>query len=228
MRLLFDCDTIIYKGLYAVDGYYGGLRACDNIVYRVLDKWGEGWEPSFFLSGPDNFRKKIYPLYKANRVNRPQYLHDARKYFMKYWGAVFSVGLEADDMLAMNYGEDSVLVVQDKDYYQLDGATLYDPFKDVVTKIDDGAFFFFRQMLTGDKSDNIPGLKNPAKSHFKEPPNFTDVTATELLNSKQNFKEAVQQLYKDQFGDDWQSIYDRNAQLLFLKRSLNCNYNDYY
>jgi len=230
VRLLVDLDGVLYKGLFAVEGYYRGVKACENILERIMDRW-DTREISLFLSGPENFRKKIDPSYKANRVSasKPQYLHDAREYFIKYWGAIFSFGLEADDLIAMNHDEDCIICSVDKDFFQLP-ATIYDPFKDQVHVINNPEFFFYRQCLTGDKVDNIPGIKNPYKSHWTSPPNFSEATAAEVLEgkSKEEMREVVQNMYKLQYGDDWYVRYDTNLQLLFLKRALDSTYNEYF
>lgn len=230
VRLLIDFDGILYRGLFAVEGYYKGVRACENILEKIMDRWGTR-DVSLFLSGSENFRKKIDPLYKANRKSdsRPQYLYEAREYFIKYWGALFSIDLEADDLIAMNYSDDCIICSVDKDFFQLP-ATIYDHVKDQVTRIDNPEFFFYRQCLTGDKVDNIPGIKNPHKSHWTNPPNFSEATATEVLEgkSKEEMKEVVQNMYQLQYGEGWYVRYDTNLQLLFLKRSMDSTYNEYF
>jgi len=137
---------------------------------------------------------------------------------------------EADDLIAMNHSVDSTVVVtNDKDMFQL-GGNILNPFTDTLYYIDNPEFHFYKQLLTGDTSDNIPGIGNPEKKHHKNPPNFTEKTASELLKdlSKDDMRTMVQDLYFQQFGNDWVNEYERNAKLLFLKRSPEANYYDYF
>lgn len=231
MTALIDLDAILYRGLFGAkeDNYYRQLTNCEKWLENINDRLSPE-RSLLFLSSNHNFRYGIYAAYKANRDSeRPVYLHDARKYFIKYWGAALQKGLEADDLIAMNHNEETIAVTNDKDMMQLKG-NLYNPFTNTLYYIDNPEFHFYKQMCTGDRIDNVPGIKNPAKLHYKNPPNFTEDTATELLKdlSKEEMRAKVQDLYFNQFGDDWYHIYERNAKLLFLKRSEDSEYWHYF
>lgn len=232
MTALIDMDAVLYRGLFGAKlrSYYEQLRNCENIIERIQDRLKVS-ESILFLSGNKNFRKEIYPLYKSNRKDseRPFYLQDAKMYFLKYWNAICNDIYEADDLIAMNHDENTIMVSNDKDFYTV-GGNLYNPFTNTLYYIDNPEFHFYKQLCTGDQIDSIPGIRNPAKSHHRNPPNFTDGTATELLKdlSKEEMKLLVQSLYYDQFGNDWFHEYERNAKLLFLKRSETANYYDYF
>jgi hypothetical protein len=241
MRLLIDGDTVIFKGLTAVqerrtegdvkiviDKYHEGIRACDFNMETILSKYDY---PEFMIaiSGKDNFRKKISPTYKSNRTSRPRYLHEVREYFKKYWGAVEQVGLEADDVLGIEHDSCTTLVVDDKDYKQLGGKIDFHWQRKYV-EIDNPEYWFWLQMLVGDRTDMIQGLTNPAKLHHKEPPNFTDVTAQEILQDKspEEMKAIVQSLYQQIHGDAWFEFYDTCARLIFLRRKNATEYFEIY
>lgn len=84
-------------------------------------------------------------------------------------------GVEADDVIAylcqfmIPKGEDKIIVSSDKDYYQLldSHTTIYTPTKKKFYTSDDlqdemkilPENFIFMKAITGDKSDNIPGIK---------------------------------------------------------------------
>jgi DNA polymerase-1 len=227
MRLLIDTDIILYRGLFAtVDlGYFAGLRACDNMVSSILDRF-QYPEYHLVLTGKGNFRKKIYTDYKANRKpeSRPPYLHEAREYFKKYWEAIETEGIEADDWIASNYQEGDVIVSSDKDFKQLP-ARIYNPSKDELLDVDNPDFYFWLQTLVGDSADNVPGLPNPAKAHHKKQPNFTEDTASEVLKGT-DYKSTVINLYQQVYGEqNWFETFDRNCRLLFLQRK---NAKEYY
>lgn len=223
MTAYIDLDIVLYRCLFATkdQNYYAQLRACDNTVQNIVDHL----QPDDFelvLTGPGNFRYKIYSEYKANRKDtpRPEYLQDAKYYFIKYWNeTVLATGIEADDHIAMNYQEGDIIVSTDKDFLQLP-AVIHNWVKNKTFKVENPMKNFFLQMLTGDAADNVPGLPNPAKAHYKSPPNFTEGTAEPLLKGDvRDMDETVRQLYYEVYGDGWYEHYDVNARLLWLKRS---------
>jgi len=230
-KLLIDCDTIIYKGLFACeDRFYAGLRACDFTLDNILQRYNYP-DYTLAMSGKGNFRKKLYPEYKANRDpnQRPKYLYEAKEYMKKYWGAVEAHGMEADDLLAQQHNEGTVLVVEDKDYKQL-GGNFYNYWKNEAFEITNPYYYWYQQILCGDRQDNIPGCLNPDKLHHKNPPCFTNDTAGVLLEgkTKEEMKKIVQLQYKLVYGEDWFSKYDLTARLLWLVRDPNKNYYDYF
>lgn len=223
MKLLIDHDSNLYKGLWATvdQGYFAGLRACDNIIYNILDRFNN---PPFELviTGPGNFRKKVDPKYKANRKpeSRPKYLYDAKEYYKRYWGAVETVGVEADDYIASNITDDCIIVSEDHDFKQL-GVKMFNPRKWEITEITNPEYHWWMQCLTGCTTDNVKGLTNPEKLHHKKPPSFTEETASKLLvdKSPEEMSQIVQELYKTIHGDNWFREFDKTARLLWLKRS---------
>ena len=125
------------------------IEATDATQYRV------------FLTGKNNFRKKINPDYKANRKDTvpPIYLQECRQYLMDNHQAVMSDGCEADDLLGIAQNKDTILCSLDKDLRMIPGKH-YNWTKvelDVVNK-QDALRHFYKQMLIGDKSDNIFGV----------------------------------------------------------------------
>ena len=72
---------------------------------------------------------------------------------------------------------------------------------------------FYRQMLTGDRVDNIPGIEG-----------IGDVKAAKLLDEHgrdpDRVKEAVKDLYRRQYGDEWESAYQEVGVLLWMRREL--------
>jgi 5'-3' exonuclease len=222
MKLLIDLDIILYKGLWVCkDQYYPGLRACDWIVDRILDRFNYP-EFELVISGSGNFRKKISSEYKSNRKpeSRPKYLYEAKNYFIKYWNAVLTEGIEADDYIASLHDSCTIIVSNDKDYKQL-GGKIYNPFKDELVEITKPEYWFFLQTLIGDSADCVSGLKNPDKLHHKNQPCYTEDTASKLLEDKspEEMKEIVQEKYKTIYGDGWYERFDTNCRLLWLKRN---------
>jgi hypothetical protein len=114
-----------------------------------------------YLSGGDNFRYAINPQYKATRPTyRPQYLQACREYLVTEWGAKVTEGYEADDAVGMAQTDSTILCSNDKDLNMIPGEHYNFIKKErfYVTEMD-GIKAFYRQMLIGDTSDNIIGIR---------------------------------------------------------------------
>ena len=116
-----------------------------------------------FLSQGECFRNDIATImeYKGNRRDAAKPVHyDAiREYLTRGWAAQTFNSIEADDALAMAQGDDSVIVSIDKDLLQVPGYH-YNWVKDerLVVTPEVGRKKFWAQVLTGDSTDNIPGI----------------------------------------------------------------------
>lgn len=127
------------------------------------------------LSGPGNFRKDLATIlpYKGQRseFDRPVYYKEIREYLLKYQGALLSEEEEADDTIGIQAtqvnesykqppDQEAVIVTIDKDLDMIEGYH-YNWVSGAKYKIskEQGLRCFYRQLLTGDRTDNIPGLK---------------------------------------------------------------------
>lgn len=111
-----------------------------------------------------NFRKKLWPEYKANRTQRKPVVYAAlRQYVKEVWRAVIKPGIEADDLLGIWSTEKpgkSVIVSADKDLRTVPGL-IYSPSKHdlgilEITK-EEADRNHLIQTLTGDRTDGYPG-----------------------------------------------------------------------
>lgn len=120
-----------------------------------------------FLTGHTNYRDKIATIrpYKGNRdkLERPAHYDAIREYLVKYWKAEIVEGEEADDaisILARQKGLAGACIIAsiDKDLDQIPGKH-YDFIKRVHYDVSDeqAEYFFYRQCLSGDLVDNVPG-----------------------------------------------------------------------
>jgi len=116
-----------------------------------------------YIGGSDNFRYNIYPLYKANRTKeKPTYLESCREQLVTQYGATVVNGKETDDMLGIRQTQldgASRICSLDKDLLMIPGQHfnwVNQEFK-LVSPLD-GLRTFYKQLILGDKSDNIPGF----------------------------------------------------------------------
>ena len=205
-------------------------------------------EESFLvLSGFDNFREQVATIleYKGNRKDKPKpfWYHDLRQWLMNTQEVICRHGIEADDVLAeiqTNDPEGTLVATIDKDLMQFPGRKYYwnkkkgDDTSACHLLVDKALALecLFHQLITGDTSDNIPGLKGTveqpgpglrgAKKAFKD-----CVTAADYYN-------ASLELYVEKYGmgvvdyDSWagvamhktvEEIMLENLTLLWMSRS---------
>jgi hypothetical protein len=118
-----------------------------------------------YLTGSSNYRYEIAKTvgYKSNRkdMKKPKYLNDLREHFQRL-GAKVTEGIEADDAVAIKMTQEPdkyILLGVDKDLLQIPG-NHYNPVTcehRYITQVE-ADYNFWKQMLTGDRTDAIPGL----------------------------------------------------------------------
>lgn len=135
----------------------------DILEYTGAVKW------SMYLTGKGNFREEVATIqpYKGNRdvSHKPKKYKELRNYLVHVWNAKMIEGMEADDACGMDCyksrdnGYIPIVCSIDKDLKMLEG-TFYDyKRKELLQTSEVEAWrFFYTQILTGDPSDNIPGL----------------------------------------------------------------------
>lgn len=162
MIALLDGDIVAYRVAAAsedTDEEICILR-CDKLVEDILYATS-ATDYKVFISGKDNFRKVLYPEYKANRKDKPlpKHLNLCKTYLIEHHNAIRAHGCEADDLLGINQTEDTVICSIDKDLLQVPG-THYNFVKSVFSEQTwlGGLRNFYQQLLQGDRSDNIPGV----------------------------------------------------------------------
>lgn len=169
MKALIDADIVAYRCAASAENdpldiaFVRIDRLMGDIIWNTE---ADGYQA--FLSGEANFRKIIYPDYKANRKDmpRPQWLQQCREYMIQHWDAVMTDGYEADDAIGIAATTDPTAIVCsiDKDLKQLPGRHynfVTNEFQ-TVTYLE-GVKNFYKQFLIGDKADNIPGIRGIGK-----------------------------------------------------------------
>lgn len=169
-----------------------------------------------FLTGKGNFRNDIAVTvpYKGQRVSdKPTHLTALREHLVSSWGFTVVDGIEADDAVgiaAYALAEDeSIMVHIDKDLNQFRGWHYnYRKKEKYYVSEFEGLLSFYTQMLTGDRIDNIVGLKG-----------IGPVKAKRILEECTNENELYQAVLKAYEGDQQRVL--ENGQLLWLQREAN-------
>jgi len=186
------------------------------------------FEPVLYITNcKNNFRNKINKEYKSNR-KRNNYVWMLRNHY-QINGAICSDTLEADDLIAIDAKklkkEYYIIVTMDKDLKQIGGwywnyykkhdkdllgnkifdeygnnVYIYKQKEPIFITEKEANKFFWEQMLTGDTSDNIKGIKGIGK-----------VKAEKLLNSSINqfitvAKEYIKRNQKQEFKNNYKLL----------------------
>jgi len=201
------------------------LANAKSVFTHMLDIIPEHTSYQLYISGEGNFRYDIYPDYKGKRKpeDRPIHEQEIRKYLIEHWGAEVVNGEEVDDTVSWKQctsSHSTCIVSIDKDLLNTPGLNFNYDFKnekgEKVGKMTDispnqANLNFARQLLTGDATDNIPGL-------YKCGP----VKARKLLPEyNPEWLEIIMESYKMEFGDDWKERLELIGQLLWMRRKPN-------
>lgn len=220
---LIDADIVAYRCAATVenDGPEIGCLRADILMRDILTQtMADSYKA--FLSGEDNFRYQLFPLYKANRKDKPKpkYLPQIQEFLLKEWKAEFSVGCEADDLLGINQTEETVICSIDKDLLQIPGNHYNFVKKELKwISLHEGLSNFYKQLIIGDVSDNIPGFDGKARL---KPPKFLgpELENIDQCRTEQEMFESVQRLYNS-VPEEQRGNLELNAQLLYIWRKEN-------
>lgn len=194
-------------------------------VKECLAKFAEMFDGSkmrVFLTGDGNFREQVATLlpYKGNRddLHKPKYYKEIKQYMIHNWNAEVIHGQEADDALAITQyqtKDDSTVIISiDKDLDQIPGWH-YNFVKEELYYLDeefaDTRLFF--QMLTGDRTDNIPGIRGIGDVKAKK------IIYEDCRGDVDKMRDAVKALYQKEYGPAWEGAYWEVANLLWMRRA---------
>lgn len=211
---LIDADSLIYAVGFSsndVEEQYAISRLESTMIEMCMELECDDYQG--FLTGKGNFRNDIAVTvpYKGQRVaDKPTHYKALREHLVTSWGFVVTDGIEADDAVGIAaYAleeDESIMVHIDKDLNQFRGHH-YNYRKKERYYVSEfaGLVSFYTQILTGDRIDNIVGLKGigPAK-------------AAKILKDCTNEEELLQAVLKA-YDNDKDRVLE-NGRLLWLQR----------
>lgn len=177
--IIIDADIVAFSCAAAVEkptNWGGGLwtlHSHEADVIEAMSKMIVGFydkleADSFMcaLSSPDNYRKNVYPDYKANRgkTRKPMLLNFAKEYLMREYSGIIIDGIEADDIIgitATSGSDEYIIVSKDKDLLTIPGKhfKMHKPDDGIVeVTVEQADHMFYVQCLTGDTTDNYNGI----------------------------------------------------------------------
>lgn len=222
MRLLIDGDIICYRvgfasqstdketGLVEADPLPHALHSTKLYVNQIIEDSG-CTEYNIYLTPKTTFRNKVRDDYKNNRKGKPKPVHikAIRDYLINNYKAKVVQDIEADDALGLSQNPYTIIASIDKDLLMCEGKH-YNFVKKEFTNVtkEEGTRFFYQQMITGDTSDNILGIKGLGK-----------VKASKLLKdtARKDWDNMIIDLYIKEFGyEEGRNRCVQNSQLLWI------------
>jgi DNA polymerase I len=143
------------------------------------------------LSDRANFRRKLFPDYKANRAKSrlPIILRQVKQWIIDELGGLLWANLEADDVisiLATSMEEETIIVSIDKDFKSVPGIFFdYNKGEYHQPTVEEADNFHLIQTLTGDATDGYGGV-----------PKVGAVTAKRILDKEGYTWETVANCYE--------------------------------
>ena len=222
---LLDADVLCYRVGFAAkkdEPIENVLHSVKKCVLDIMSVFPDADAEHLFLTGKGNFRSRVAKQleYKGHRKDtpKPQYYDEIRDYLERRFNAEIVNRMEADDAMGIKqystYKARSVICSIDKDMLMIPGWHYNFVKKELRYVNKDEAYrAFFKQLLTGDMTDNIPGIKGLGPK-----------TAMKLLGDETDpmkMYAIAQEQYEKEYGASWPEVIDEQAQLLWILRSEN-------
>ena len=221
MIAIIDGDVLLYMSIWGMETKEEAREKFDSLFDNTLEcVFAKDYVMA--LGGPDNFRVSLFEDYKGNRKKskstRPDWFLDLKSDIAnEYEGCVLSDNCEADDLLRIWANECSkmslnyAVVSVDKDLDCIVG-NHYNPRKDILYVVGEGyaEHFYWKQILMGDPTDNIPGI-----------PRVGPKKAESILSNSLDYRSEVCRAYHNHYGEEGYSYLLANGRLIHIWRFLN-------
>lgn len=230
MIALLDADILAYEfgGMVQLEDPDKPLEweivrsMVDDRINQILEATNSGIYSLYLTDSATNFRVDLATIkpYKGHRkTEKPYHWERIRQHLIDSWDAEVQYGIEADDRLGieqMKSAEDTVICSRDKDLHMIPGWHYVWPagkqeeklwFQDELSAIR----CFYRQLLTGDSTDNILGLYGVGASSQL-------VKRVESCDEERLMFDIVYKAYQDRFGSYASMFMMENAALLWMIR----------
>jgi 5'-3' exonuclease len=210
---LIDADIFVYRVGFASEDVEEKfcLARVTELIHEIVYTDLQCDDYKAYITGKGNFRNEIAVTepYKGNRKDAKRPVHyEAIRHHLQRLGAELVEGQEADDAVAIEASTNGGWIVSiDKDLDQVAGWHYNFVKKEeyYVTE-EQGLRSFYTQILTGDRIDNVIGLKG-----------IGPVKAAKILAECKTEQELYDACLKAYDGDV--ERVTENGRLLWLRRS---------
>lgn len=234
MKALIDADVLRYSVGFAAEGE--PIENCLHSVKLMINHFLDITEAdsySCFLTGQGNFRESIATIqpYKGNRPDKkPTHYNAITDYIMEHHNGEMVCGMEADDAMGIEQFADytskrgegpleTIICTIDKDLDMIPGlhyswaiqrkGVVVRPERIYTVDMDEADRAFYTQLLSGDATDNIPGV-----------PGLGKIRSTSIINECQDEEEMYWTAlceYSKKYKRPMEALIE-NARLLWILR----------
>lgn len=216
--VLLDFDSICYKAMEDLDTYKDRV---DEIISQIVEETSATHYKVFLEApGSKSFRKLLNHKYKANRKGKPLPINfkDIKDYIIESYNPYLSYLEETDDSIisTLKYLNNEypltevIIAANDKDYktkelvyYDL----YYGRFGEIVDiSKKEANYNFWIQMLVGDSTDNVSGVRGIGKKG-----------AERILKSSKNYFISTYRAYYSKYGVEAREEFKENYLMLNLR-----------
>lgn len=223
MKALIDGDILLYRIGFTTENENEAIaqHRMETFITEILDAV-KATEYVIYLScgRKDSFRAKLNPEYKANRKQpKPLHYDFLKSYLIDKWNAVVAVEEEADDLIGIEQASNpnTIACTIDKDIlYGVEGQK-YNFVKQQFhyTTQEEAMLFFYKQLLMGDKADNIFGIAGVGEVKA------TKALEEYLYEDEEVIFKVVQDKYRDWLQgewdyDEWTDFHEKQMNNLIL------------
>lgn len=232
--VLFDADSVLHFVLYSgkdelgnknpeygeqdLEMLQGKLTEYVLKVLNNIEKYFDILSLYIFIKGKNNFRKQLYPEYKANRKEVNPLINKLYDYFKIAHQAIESENAESEDYvytLSKKIDNNGIIVSNDHDLDEIPGIH-YMYKKDVWKKvsIQEARMAKYQKLIVSESGDNVNLAKGLGIKHFEK-----------FYNSNMTNEEIEAQLLKS-YTKVWKTEelakekLELAKQLLYLKEIL--------
>lgn len=189
--VLFDADTILYYALYRgkdeqgiplpdfteddLEFVQGKLTELVLKALNSVEKYYNILALYIFIRGKNNFRKELYPEYKANRPEKHPLTNKLYEYMKVAHQAIESEGCESEDMvftLSKKIDHNGIILYVDHDLEEIP-SILYNYGKNKWKKVSEkeGLYNLYKKLCLSEPGDGVkttPGIGiKYFEKHFK-------------------------------------------------------------
>lgn len=243
---LVDSDCILYPTAFSRVTDQGPMIAAETARMKLMAKLAAAdYNPYherhkvvqiFTSSGSPKYRDQFIKQvpYKASRKTKtgpqPMYVEEIRNELFQHSDCILAhpeVG-EADDYISVlanttwrKFGKASIIIGDDKDLLQIPGLHFRGTVNKTIVDINMAARSFYRQILSGDTADCIPGLKGVGPKIAK------NLIPDHITSEEQMFDIVVKEYSKRHPGtiDEITDYLFETGNLLYLRRDFDDHWN---
>ena len=218
-----DADDYYYRTGTLLEPIENALHSVKHTIAVICEAIKADSYQVYLTAEEGNFRDKVATIqpYKGNRhARRPFHYRDIRDYLVNVHNAIIIKGQEADDAMGIaqfhnftttKYGEnDTCICTIDKDLDMIPGWH-YNWVREERYFVDEEMAMqnFYRQLITGDSTDNIRGIAGAGPKAAKD---LLEVSTNPLCD--------IGLLYAEQY-DDPEAAMIETGRLLWIRRKEN-------